>query len=282
MDREYFLDVLIAVIGGTAILGSGWWPAWSSSQAASRDWERLAWRRIWLPLVPAAIAVAWLFGWALVEPDPAENVPAPLLLAALPFGAFFARAAVRAMRSLIRRLPDHGAMTVGLFRPRIVFSPALAGVLDSRALQAALEHEQAHRRHRDPLRLWLAQFATDLQWPWPQAGERFRIWMRALELARDEEARARGVDGPDLAAAVVASSRLYQHATSSVGSALTGDASALKERVARLLEPVPVTVEKTYIPWLIPALLVPGLVLAAALGSIFGESVVRALLWIAA
>lgn len=98
----------------------------------------------------------------------------------------------------------------GVLRPRILISPRLANALQDRELEAVVEHERAHARHRDPLRLWLAQLATDLQWPWPQARVRFRAWIHALELARDEEALARGVDGADLAAAILVSVRLYQ------------------------------------------------------------------------
>ncbi len=80
-----------------------------------------------------------------------------------------ARATIRAVWSLIAAQRDQGTATVGLLRPRTRFLPHLAKWLDERQIEAALEHERAHARHRDPLRIWLAQLATDLQWPWPQA-----------------------------------------------------------------------------------------------------------------
>src|SRR6266478_2842093 len=106
-------------------------------------------------------------------------------------------------------------------------------------VNAVLEHARAHARHCDPLRIWLVQLATDLQWPWPQAHERLRRWLLALELARDEEARATGIEGTDLANAILASARFDQRVNLPPQAALTGEASALKHRIGRLLDPLP-------------------------------------------
>jgi len=122
--------------------------------------------------------------------------------------------------------------------PWILFSPHLAKALDDCAVEAALEHERAHTRHRDPLRIWLAQFAADLRWPWPQAQKRFLEWILALEFARDDEARAAGIDGSDLATAVLASLRFRDRPTPSPEATLAGEPSVLKERIARLLSPL--------------------------------------------
>jgi hypothetical protein len=78
----------------------------------------------------------------------------------------------------------------------VVVSPALAEVLDPAALRAVHEHESAHARHHDPLRIWLAELAADLQWPSPSARARLQSWPETLELARDDEARERGAQGP--------------------------------------------------------------------------------------
>jgi Zn-dependent protease with chaperone function len=189
MDREYLLEILIAVIGGVALFASGWWPARSDYQASGVSRERVAWNGIWLPLVPLALSVAWLIGWALVEPDPTEAAPVALFIAAVPFVILFTRATARAVRSLVRETREHGAAIVGVLRPRILISPRLAEALQDRELEAVVEHERAHAQHRDPLRVWLAQLATDLQWPWPQARVRFRAWIHALELARSRRHR---------------------------------------------------------------------------------------------
>jgi beta-lactamase regulating signal transducer with metallopeptidase domain len=205
------------------------------------------------------------------------------MLMSVPFGLLFARTAVRSGWALIGE--DHGPTmaTVGFVRPWIVFSPHLAKKLNDRQVEAALQHERAHACHRDPLRIWLAQLATDLQWPWPQARERLQRWLIALELARDEEARVAGTDGTDLAEAILTSARFTGQENLSMQAALIGEPSTLKERIQHLLRPLPSasggTTTSSYDPLL---MLVPVLTLALAAGAIFGERLIRALFWIAA
>ena len=283
MERECFLSILVVLFGGTMILACGWWPARDASGASARHLERLRWRHIWLPLVPALIVTAWLCGWALAEPDPTpEKASMFLILASVPFALLFGRAAVRAVWSLIRDEGDVVTATVGLLRPWVLFSPYLAKALDDRTIEAALEHERAHARHRDPLRIWLAQSATDLQWPWPQAQKRFQLWILALELARDEEARASGVDGSDLATAILASARLGRQAILPANAALINDPSTLKERISRLLEPVQLEPSQTHTLMWTALVAIPVLLCAIGFGSAFGERIVGTLLRLSA
>jgi beta-lactamase regulating signal transducer with metallopeptidase domain len=173
----------------------------------------------------------------------------------------------------------YAVATVGLFRPRIVFAPELLQLLDNDAVQAALEHERAHVRHRDPLRIWVGQIVTDLQWPWGSARQRFEAWLAALEWARDEEARLSGVDGADLAAAVLASVKFHRQASQRSCACLIGHQTALEERVARLLQPLS---ERSYesrsSAMQVAGLLTLSLLLAIALGAMFGERLVAPLL----
>jgi hypothetical protein len=283
MERECCLSMLITLMGGTTLLVCGWWPAARVRGSSALRLEEITWRRVWLPVAPALAVAAWLCGWALTEPDPVpERVPISLVLTAVPLALLLARAVVRAGWSLIVDQGDPATATVGLLRPWIVFSPHLARSLDEGQVNAVLEHERAHARHLDPLRIWLAQLATDLQWPWPQAHERLRRWLLALELARDEEARATGVDGADLADGILASARFDQRPNQPLQAALTGEPSALKQRIARLVDPLPIESEgaqaRAHGPLLV---LVPTLLFALPLGLMFGERVVRALFWIA-
>jgi BlaR1 peptidase M56 len=284
MERECFLSVLVALLGGTMILACGWWPARDGGDGSARHLERLRWRQISLPLVPALIVVAWLCGWALAEPDPTpEKVSILLILASVPFALLlFGRAAIRAVWSLLRDEGDVVTATVGLLRPWVLFSPYLARALDDQTIEAALAHERAHVRHRDPLRIWLAQLATDLQWPWPQARKRFRLWILALELARDEEARASGVEGSDLAAAILASARLGRQAILPANAALINDPSTLKERISRLLEPLQLDQPQTHTVTWTAAAAIPVLLCSIGFGSIFGERIVGMLLRLSA
>jgi hypothetical protein len=279
MERECFLSVLIALLAGTMILACGWWPAHDAGGGSARYLERLRWRHVWLPLVPALIVAAWLCGWALAEPDPTpEKASILLILASIPFALLFGRAAIRAVWSLVRDEGDVVTATVGLLRPWILVSPYLAKALDDRTIEAALAHERAHARHRDPLRIWLAQSATDLQWPWPQAQKRFRLWILALELARDEEARMSGVDGSDLATAILASARLGRQAILPANAALISDPSTLKARISRLLEPLPLEPPETHAMTWTAVAAIPVLLGAIGFGSVFGEQILRTLL----
>jgi hypothetical protein len=283
MDREYCLSLLIALLGGTTLLACGWWPAADVRMRRARGLENITWRWIWLPVAPALAVASAFCGWALLEPDPIpEEMPASLILMSTPFLFLLARALVRGGWALITDPGDFGTATVGLLRPWIVFSPRLAKKLTDRQVEAALEHERAHARHRDPLRLWLAQLVTDLQWPWPQARERMQRWLNALELARDEEARAAGIEGTDLAEAIIVSARFCRNANLPAQATLTGQATALKERIARLLDPPCTDSVQTMAHLRGPLfVLLPTSMLALVLGLMFGERLVRALFWIA-
>jgi hypothetical protein len=146
-------------------------------------------------------------------------------------------------------------------------------------MQAALAHERAHVRHLDPLRIWIAQFVTDLQWPWASAQSRFQTWLATLEEARDDEARARGIEGSDLAAALVASIRFYRGRRTGICAHLIGERSALEERIERLLRP-PATPAQEATPtiWQLVLLVTCTLLVALALGDIYGERIIGAIL----
>ncbi|HEX7409818.1 MAG TPA: M56 family metallopeptidase [Candidatus Binatia bacterium] len=281
MDRELVLAVLVALLCGSALTAAGWCPTGSPVAASGRALERRAWRRMWFPFGPAVLVFAALCGWALVEPACAERVPNCLLWGALPFAAVVARAAWRALRSLTGSPQNQAVATVGLVRPRIILPPEIAETLDEYALAAALEHERAHACHRDPLRIWLAQLGSDLLWPWPTARSRFLCWRRALELARDEEARLRGIAGPDLAAAILAALRCGRGGGSLSTATLGGDESFVKERITRLMQALETEAPqaKKRSLWLLA--LAAGVVLAVVLGTEFGERVMRTLLAVA-
>jgi hypothetical protein len=224
------------------------------------------------------VTIGALAGWALNEPQDAERVPNLLLWAALPFVIIFVRAGWRAVRSLRACNDDYAAATIGLIRPRVMVSPRIVKVLDAAVLAAALAHERAHVRHRDPLRLWLAQIATDLLWPWPAATGRLLAWKRALEFARDDEARLAGVAGPDLAAAIVAALRLNRAAVPPAVATLGAEEAFVKCRIERLLRPLDTQSPQRRwdAPWtLVPVVLGIGLALLA--GTTFGETAVRSL-----
>jgi hypothetical protein len=294
MEREWLLLMLVMLLGGAILHALAWLPPVQPDRASGRVLEQRAWLRLWYPAVPALVVAAWLGGWAMTQFDPVRDRLGVWTLYGLwlPFAFLFGRALLRAGWSLLRPSPDSGVATIGFLQPQTLFSPFLARQLEDQLIRAALAHEHAHARHRDPLRIWLAQFFTDLQWPWPAAQQRFTSWLVALELARDEEARAHGADGADLAAAVMASIRfvhqlpakepLLWNGTRFAHARLFGDGRVLQERVTRLLAPLSQGAQSVAGPALsfqsAVLLLVPVLMLAALVGVWCGAPVLRALL----
>ncbi len=294
MEREWLLLMLIMLLGGVVLHSVAWLPCARPDGQSGRALERRAWFRLWSPVVPVLVIAAWLGGWAMTQFDPVRDRLGVLTLYGLwlPFAFIFARAVGRAAWALLRPAPDSGVSTIGLFQPQTLFSPFLARQLDDKLIRAALAHEHAHARHRDPLRIWLAQLITDLQWPWPSAQRRFTNWLVALELARDEEARENGADGTDLAAAIMASirfvhqlpvkERVFRSGTLFAHAGLFGDGRVLRERVTRLLAPLSQGEQAAAAPVLsfqfAALLLVSVLVLAALVGAWCGAPVLRALL----
>ena len=297
MERESLLALLIMCFGGLLLQLCAAWPSAAEQQRSPRDLERRYWFRLWYPVIPTLVVALWLVGWALREPDPVPGPVDPGVVVAfsVPFIAMFLRAGLRALWALVRRPTESAVSTVGLLQPQVVFAPFLAKRLEDDVVQAALLHERAHIRHRDPLRIWLAQLVTDLQWPWPQAPERLERWLEALELARDDEARLHGADGAGLAKAILASLRYLEEteaaartpanwltARLSVQAPLAGDARVLRDRIARLLAPLPPNVEPrlpivprwSRVAWL----LVPLVASVIAFGAEYGAQVIRPLL----
>lgn len=283
MERESLLVTLILLCGGLTLQSVAAWPAHTRRGSSAVRLERQQWFRLWSPVVSAATVAAWLCGWALSQPDPVPHpVGSLLLIAPLPFMLLGLRACARAVWSLRQAPRGYGIVTVGLFRPQILVAADVASALDERAIEAALAHERAHVRHRDPLRIWLARFVTDLQWPWGSAQRRLSDWLATLECARDDEARAAGAQGADLAAAVLGSLRYQQRRRLDdfpAGATLIGQPAALPARIARLLRPLPAASPgRPLSPWLAGAFLVSVLIAAIGIGHACGERFVAPLL----
>ena len=276
MDRELVFFVLGTVTLGPLLLLAGVQRATHAEASSGCGLERDRWRRLWEPLLPSAIVFSALVGWVLIEPADAELLPFSLIAIGAPFAFVWARAFVRAIWGLRRASSVATAATVGVFRARVVITPAFWRAIDDLARRAVRAHEHAHVRHRDPLRVWVAQLATDLQWPGRGANRRFAEWRHALELARDEEVRREGVDGADLAAAVIAALR-FSTANASPAVSIAGHHHGVRDRIARLLAPLPAVHDEpaSSRSWQASTIAAP---LGAVLfGAGFGEAIVRAL-----
>ena len=277
MDRELVVLVFGALTLGPLLLLAGMRRAVPAQASNACALERDRWRRLWAPLLPAAIVFGALVGWAVLEPENAEALPLPLIVTGVPIGVLWLRVAVRALWGLRPASAVSTAATVGLIRPRIVIAPAFWRAIDETARDAVRAHESAHARHRDPLRVWAAQLATDLQWPGRGANTRLAQWRHALELARDEEVRRQGVDGADLAAAVIEALRLGS-TTPTGGASIVGSHEGVRDRIRRLLAPLPAIENESPQPQSFRAVTIGGLLGAAMFGASFGEAIVRALM----
>jgi len=231
VDRDEVAVLLVVLLSGALM-----WLVGGLAPASSDADERAAWRRLWLPAMPASLPFFALLGFAVADPEGPQGLDVTRLLAMAPFGLVWLRAGVRAARTAFAE--GHGpALTVGLLRPTVKLSSELRAMLDPGELRAVMAHEEAHVRHCDPLRLWVVQLLTDLQWPLSRPRRRQRIWLRAIELARDEEAaRQANVDAADLASALIKTASLAQRPTRT-GAALADDVTLLEMRVRRLLSP---------------------------------------------
>ncbi len=97
--------------------------------------------------------------------------------------------------------------TRGLLRPRIEVDRTALDTLDDDTLLAALRHEAAHGRGRDPLRTLLAQVAVAINPAGRLLQPELQRWRLAREAACDAEAVAAGAAPLDLARAIVALAR---------------------------------------------------------------------------
>lgn len=80
------------------------------------------------------------------------------------------------------------AQTIGLFRPRVVLSTALAELLSGEELQAVIAHEEAHRAGRDNLLRAAARSVTLAFFYLPGLKHAYMEMSTSLELAADKQA----------------------------------------------------------------------------------------------
>ncbi len=273
MNRELLVLGLTALVGG----GAAWLAAplcgLPSARAGEPAWqrERRAWRWLISPLVVVAAGTAMLLGWALQEPEVSdERLTWLAWIAVAVVLALWLRAVARLVYAIHAR-PAVPIAVVGLASPRVVVDPQLRHVLDADAFAAALAHEAAHVRHRDPLRIALAQLAADLQWPWPQPRRTLALWRDLLEQTRDDEAVLDGVRADDLAAAIVGTARW---GVRGAGAALT-EGGRIEHRIRRLLDGAPP--DRPRRSWLFALAVVSGLAAALVIGFAVGDELLARL-----
>lgn len=235
MDRDVVVVAIGLVVGATTLHAANL----VSRTPATFDDEARAWRALVAPVLPFVAVSAAVAGWAITDPDHDEALKPWTWCVAAAAALVCLRAAWRAWTAVTTS--PHGSLvcTRGLLSPRICVDDQARELLDDAAMEAALAHERAHVERRDPLRIWVASIATDLQWPWPQSGRRFALWRHALEVARDDDARADGARAADLAAAILAIAAAQRSTGHRATAPLTDNDRQLQSRIARLLGDAP-------------------------------------------
>lgn len=146
-------------------------------------------------------------------------------------------------RSLgLRRVPglrvtDHARspLVLGVLRSRVLWPSCAEGRLGEGARRAALAHELAHVRRRDPLWLATALF-VEAMFPWHPLVRHARLRMLETAELRADELAARSTDATEVADGLVevAAFGVVDRRVPACGMSVR--ASGLRQRVERLLE----------------------------------------------
>jgi len=233
---------------------------------AERMQPRIAARFVFaLRMLPAAfalfcIAALCVPSYLWLEPEAAGEEAGMVCLIAAGLGAALwmisiaraARAAMQLVRSVrgweaagetanipgsgipVVTIPHSGRLVAlaGIFRPRLILSSEVAGVLNREQLEAAMRHELAHGASRDNLKRLLllltpGLFLSDLD----------RAWKRFAEWAADDRAvEGKSTRSLELAEALVRVARLDPGAAPpALSTSLMRESEDLSARVDRLL-----------------------------------------------
>ncbi len=148
---------------------------------------------------------------------------------------------LRGLRVVVAHQAPAPVCSVGLWRPRAVVDACFAEGADDAMLRAALLHEAAHIRSRDPLRSALAALAFALNPASAWLAEDLERWRHAREALCDALAVQRGGDPLALAEGITRAARFSCAGEAACGvSRLCGrPAGALRLRLALLLHGPP-------------------------------------------
>jgi Zn-dependent protease with chaperone function len=170
---------------------------------------------------------------------------AAAVLAAMTLRLGIAQArAWRSVRALLRASSEDEiqaagplAVTVGLWRPRVVVTSELRSLLTPDAIQVVVEHERAHARRRDPLRMTIAAVLALAHLPHVRRAI-LRDLTLACEEACDEDAASRLCgDRLRVAETLVAVEKLASHASWAPAAFGGGNVTARVESLLATLLP---------------------------------------------
>ncbi|AZN39869.1 M56 family metallopeptidase [Paenibacillus albus] len=131
---------------------------------------------------------------------------------------------------------DSIAMTIGLFRPRIVLSTGLIGALSETELHAVIAHEKLHLRRRHPLSVFLLSLIGIALWYIPIYSWFIRKYKVLIELMADRHAMQATGGAADLGSALLILLKRGQASPVVLGSVSFAD-NAINLRLKHLIDP---------------------------------------------
>jgi Zn-dependent protease with chaperone function len=183
--------------------------------------------------LPAAVLFAAAAAWMLLR-------SARLFASWRKARYFFAFASPLRTLDLASELPAYelpaigpNLFVAGVWRPKLLISPATVELLDAEEMRAAIRHEVAHAQSRDNLRQIIVRFCA-----FPLLASLDREWLRAAEVSADDRAVRDELGAAELASALIkvgtASARF---SVPELGMSLVPEKDApVSARVQRLLD----------------------------------------------
>ncbi|NOV02545.1 M56 family metallopeptidase [Paenibacillus planticolens] len=95
------------------------------------------------------------------------------------------------------------AMTIGFWKPQIILSTGLLNMLEPGELQAVIEHEKSHMKHRDPLAVFLLSVISKAFWYIPLFAWLAEKYPIMIELRADKYAIGQMNQSADLGSALL-------------------------------------------------------------------------------
>lgn len=133
------------------------------------------------------------------------------------------------------------AFTGGLFRPYVVLPQAMTRVLTAEERAAVLEHELGHVAHWDLALLVPLECLRQLFWYVPGIGYLLARIRALLEFRADDAALAAGIPRKIVVSALLTAAELSLLDAAPQTLAMSRDATLLRARVQRLMQPRPMT-----------------------------------------
>ncbi len=130
------------------------------------------------------------------------------------------------------------SFTHGMWEPQIYMSTGTYSYLTDKEFLSAILHEDYHRRHKDPLRLFVVTVLRELLFFLPVSSYLIRVFLDAKEKAADDNAVRVSGKPLELASAIVKLARPAQGLSHAHLANSMADMHTVEERVRRLVEPV--------------------------------------------